>query len=181
MIKNFTVLLLLLFVLTFSSCVVSFKNPISDSQTPDSRLLGRWKAADKGEEIFEFSVNENSKMILKFAKETGAKEDNSDEKVVFIASAVQISDQNFLSLQIDSEDREKTFLIAKYKFESDGLNVWLLEKNKVNKLIELGKINGDQKSNGEISVSASPTEIRELLRSPESEGLFEHLAKLKKQ
>lgn len=168
--------LLLFLTLLCSSCVVSFENPLSSEQMADKRLLGRWIAMDKADAVFEFSLDTNSQTVLKFVEE-----DNLNEKAVFTVTSFQINDKNLLSLKLYDEEKDATFLLAKYKIEGDEISVWLLDKAKISELIEQGKIKGVKKSYGEISVSNSQEEIINLLNSPGSDELFEFFGKLKKQ
>lgn len=177
--KKTVLLLLLVPIFLCSSCVVSFKNPLVDSNTKtvDNRLLGKWTPAEaKKDEVYEFSKDENSNTVLKLVDGN-----NPSERVVFFVSTVQLGKYNYMSLKLITEDREDTFMIARYEIKGNEMNVSLPDKAKVREFIEQGKLDGGPKSYDEISVSNSTAEIRKFLESTESDAVFEEFGKLKKQ
>lgn len=177
--KNIVLLILLSTVFLSSSCIVSFENPIAGSQSTvtDKRLLGTWSSVKKEEKgLFNFSTNSNSETILKFVNEK-----DQNDKIIFTVSSIQLGKYNYLSLKLVDEDNTNTFLIAKYEFVGEEMNVWLPGKEKINDLVQQGKLEGSRKDYGEISISNSSEEIKKFLESPESEELFEFFGKLKKQ
>lgn len=175
--KNIVILLLLLSVLFCTSCIVTFENPLSDSQTSsvNKNLLGKWKSVDEEKVVFEL-FNSNSETILKLFEEN-----EKTEKIIFSVSEVQIGNFNYFSLKIIDDDNPNTFIIAKYEIKNDEMTVWLLSKEKISELIEKGKLQGKKKDYGEISVSNSSEELKKFLESGENNELFEIFGKFKKQ
>jgi hypothetical protein len=174
--KNLALLFLLGTILLCSSCFVSFKNPPLNSQRVSDNLLGKWQAADKESDVFEIVPDSNLQTILKLTDG-----DDPAEKVLFSAAFVELNNRSFLSLKLLNEKGGDTFLIAKYEIKHDKMRVWLLDESRISKMIEQKQLNGELKSSGEISISASSKEINELLESPESDELFEDLGTFKKQ
>lgn len=174
--KNIVILLLLLSVLFCSSCIVTFENPLSGSQPSrvNKSMLGKWKSVEEEKVVFEL-FNSNSETILKLFEENG-----KNEKIIFSVSEVEIGNSNYFSLKIIDEDNPNTFIIAKYVIKNDEMTVWLLSKEKINELIEKGKLQGRKKDYGEISVSDSSEELKKFLESEESQNLFELFGKFKK-
>ena len=174
--QNVVFTCLLVVILLCSSCLVSFKNPLPDLQKIDNSLLGKWKPIGKEKVIFEFSSDSDSQTVLKLIDEV-----DSTERVVLSATSVKLNNRNFLSLKLLNEEGEGTFLIAKYEIENDKMRVWLLNKTQISKIIDTDELEGERKSGGEISISASSEEISKLLTSPENDELFQDLGTFKKQ
>ena len=160
-----------------SSCVVSFENPLSDSQTTtfDSHLFGKWREIDEKKAVFKFSTNSDSKIIVSMLDENG------ESKLLFTAFTTKIGKYNYLSLKLIDEDPEKTSLIVRYEIQGDEMTTWLPDKAKFTEFVNKGKLIGKTKSYGEISISNSPEELKKFLESNESDELFEFFSQLKKQ
>ena len=175
--KNIILLILITVTFLSSSCVVSFENSLTDSQTIpfDNRLIGKWLEIKEKEAVFKFSTNSDSKIIVSMLDENG------DPKLLFTAFTVKIGKYNYLSLKLIDEDIEKTSLLVRYDLQGDEMTTWLPDKVKFNEFISQGKLSGKTKSYGEISVSNTPDELKKILESNENDELFEFFCQLKKQ
>ena len=175
--KNIILLILITVTFLSSSCVVSFENSLTDSQTIpfDNRLLGKWLEVEENKAVFKFSTDSDSKIIVSMLDENGK------PKLLFTAFTTKIGKYNYLSLKLIDDEIEKTSLIVRYEIQGDEMITWLPDKVKFNEFIKQGKLSGKPKSYGEISVSNTPDELKKFLESNENDELFEFFCKLKKQ
>jgi hypothetical protein len=175
--KYFIHFLLLPAIFLCSSCVVSFENPLSDSQTSttDLRLTGRWQEVIEKKAIFEFSSDSDKNILLSLIDE------KDKSKLMFTVFTTTIGDHHYMTLKPVDEDNEKTFLLVRYEIRGDEMTTWLPNEEKINELIKQNKISGNQKSYGEVSISNSSAELKKFLESNDSDQLFESFGTLKKQ
>ena len=179
--SSFRGILVILASATFlSGCLVTFTNPLPNSQPTgrDERLFGTWDGQDQeGNHVlvrFEDDSNRGTKVTL-----TGG---FGFRNVDFRMVTTKIEDRDYMVLTLAGPGNDKEHIIAKYVVKDNGLMICIFDVQKVRAAIAQSKVKGEvgQGMLSGATITASPKEVLAFLGSPASKDLFTCLEELKK-
>jgi hypothetical protein len=169
------VCLFILAVFLLSSCEVVFLKSIAENKKIDKRLLGKWQSADPNDKkgFIEFAKKS------KFQIDVIAPDDETGEiSKAFTASTVKIG--NYYYLNLTPADKDKGNLVARYEIQNNEMTIWLMNSDKIKEALKQNKLKGYSESSGSVVITNDSENIKDFLKSPESDKTFEFFAKLKK-
>lgn len=169
--------LLVVAAILFSSCAVSFKQPIFSAKESkiDKRLLGKWQTTnEEGKDVtLEFTEKSPSQFNINSINES------RQTNTALTAFAGKIGDHDYLNLEF-SEDGESVYHIARYEITGDELSIWILDNKKLAKDLKQYKLKGEIASYDEVIIRDSQKNVESFLKSRSSAAVFKLFAKLKK-
>lgn len=181
---------LILLIFVFLNGCVFFVEPLSIPQKDigkDERLIGKWKGefVSKGKDkelvFLDFQGKSKKEIELSVFYEDFRVDSRNFLFKVFTA---KINENHYLILKSD-EISKQGYLIVKYEINDGQLAVWMLDLEKIEKIINEGKLKGEVATDGfigikMIAVNGSSQEITELIKSSDKNNFFTHLGYFQK-
>ena len=177
---NFKFCIVVLLVCFAVSCQVVFDVPIFSAKDSkiDKRLLGKWRSDEPNAKsgVVEILKKSDAEIeIIAPDDETGA------PTVVFRAFVGKLGNADYLNLWSPKET-EKGFLIARYEIQNEYLTIRILDDEKIKEALKKNQLKGYAKPGtiGDVIIDDSAKNVKNFLKSPLNDEIFEPAIKLKK-